>query len=178
MVSRISRCLFLGALLAVAVAPSADGVVLLHDQFLEDGGLNTKIPMPGPGIAWNAGSATGVNPIMVMNGEAVIIQTEAVNGEDDANVFGSQTATSTTYARFDFRVPAAENAALATDPDAATGVFFVSLRASGASALRARTGVMPPSAGGGYRFAINADSSDLSLGAAWPTDLAFDTTYC
>jgi hypothetical protein len=36
---------------------------------------------------------------------------------------------------------------------------------------------MPPSAGGGYRFAINADSSDLSLGAVWSSDLAFDTTY-
>ena len=177
MVSRISRCLFFGALWSLAMASTAQAVVLLHDQFLEEGGLNTKVPMPGPGIAWNAGSATGVNPITVTNGEAVIIQTESVNGEDDANVFGSQTATSTTYARFDFRLPAAENSTLATDPDAVTGVFFVSLRASGASALRARTGVLPPSGGGGYRFAINADSSDLSLGAAWPTDLAFDSTY-
>jgi hypothetical protein len=180
MAAGVSRCLLVGTLALFTlftICPCARAVVLLHDQFQEDGVLNGKTPMPGPGANWNSGSATGINSVTVTNGEAVLIQTEPVNGEDIANIFADQTATSTTYARFDFRLPALENATLATDPDAATGVFFVSLRAAGASALRARTGVLPPAAGGGYRFAINADSSDLSLGAAWPTDLAFDTTY-
>ena len=122
MASRISHCFLVCALMCLPLTPAAQAVVLVHDQFLEDGGLDGKIPMPGPGTAWNAGSATGINAITVTSGEAVLIQTQAVNGEDIANVFADQTATSTTYARFDFRVPAIENATLATDPDTATGV--------------------------------------------------------
>jgi len=100
------------------------------------------------------------------------------NGEDQANDFGEQGATATTFAGFDFRLPAADNTTLATDPTVADGIFFVSLRAQApASSLRARTGVMPPAASGDFRLAINADDSDLSLGAIWSGDLEFDTTY-
>ncbi|MEX0613882.1 MAG: PEP-CTERM sorting domain-containing protein [Pirellulales bacterium] len=141
--------------------------------------------MPGPPSptlkVWNAGAGGGVNPVQVVNGEAVLIQsdTNPPNGEDQANDFGEQGATATTFARFDFRLPSADNGTLASDPDVADeGVFFVSLRAqSPASSLRARTGVLAPAAAGDFRLGIHADSSNLSLGAIWPTDLEFDTTY-
>jgi hypothetical protein len=163
---------------------NARAVVLLHDQFLENGVLVGKVPMPGPGGAWDTvGGAAGVNAITVVNGEVVLIQTDGdtggVNGEDMANVFGDQSATATTYARFDFRLPALENATVDSDPDVTgEGVFLVTIRGSSASTTqRARVGVLGPGGGGNFRFAINADNSNIGAGAIWPSDLAFDTTY-
>jgi len=157
----------------------ARATVLVHDQFLEDGLLADNVPMPGPGPAWNPGSATGVNAVTVAGGEAVLIQTESFNGEDIANVFGDQSTTAATYARFDFRLPAGDNAAVATDPDLASeGAYFIALRGTSPSmTLRARTGILAPIAGGDFRFAINADNSNLGAGSIWPTELDFDTHY-
>jgi len=36
---------------------------------------------------------------------------------------------------------------------------------------------LAPAGGGAFRLAVNADSSNLALGAIWPADLSFDTTY-
>jgi hypothetical protein len=186
MALRVSCCSLICILVVIAISRPARAVVLLHDQFLEDGGLEGKTPMPGPPgpnlKPWNAGSGGGVNPTQVVNGEVVLVQVDStpvlINGEDQANDFGEQGATATTFAGFDFRLPAADNAMLATDPSVADGMFFISLRAqSPASSLRARTGVMPPAAGGDFRLAINADDNDLSLGAIWSGELEFDTTY-
>jgi len=180
MALRDSLCGIVCCLAVFVAARDVSAVVLLHDQFFEDGILAGKTPMPGPGAAWNPGSATGVNAVTVVNGEAVLIQTDAgVNGEDIANVFADQSATATTYARFDFRLPAAENATVATDPDVTgEGVFFVTLRGTSAStSQRARVGVLGPAGSGDFRLAINADNSNIGAGGIWPSDLAFDTTY-
>src|ERR1700754_3915307 len=148
-------------LAAQFVAP-AQAAVLVNDSFAADGALDGHVPSPGPGAEWDAGSATGIIPVQIAGGQAVVLQqdgaTGGVNGEDDATIFGDQPATGTTYARFDFRVPAADNVALATDPDAVEGVFFITLRGTSAStSQRARFGVMPPSGASGFRAAINAD---------------------
>ena len=153
---------------------------LVHDQFTTDGVLNGMIPSPGPGAAWNAGSATGINAVQVTSGEVVLIQTDGgTNGEDVANVFSDRATNATTYSRFDFRLPSADNGTLASDPDViGEGAYFISLRGTSASmSLRARFGVLAPVGASGYRAAINADNSNLADGAAWPVDLAFDTTY-
>ena len=167
-----------GLLAAVGGHGVAHAAVLLNDGFSTDGGLNGLTPSPGPGVAWNAGSATGINAIQVAGGEVVIVQSDTVNGEDVANVFADQPATGTTFARFDFRIPAADNASLTTDPDATEGVFFVTLRGTSAStSQRGRFGLLPPAGPSGFRAAINADNSDLSAGGVWASDLAFDTLY-
>jgi hypothetical protein len=177
--SRHGICLALWGLLLGAAVDETWATIFVNDPFTySDGNLAGQTPSPGPGATWNPGSATGVNPVQVTNGEAVVRQISAVNSEDIANVFGAQSATATTYARFDFRLPAADNAQVATDPDVANeGVFFISLRASGASALRARTGILAPAAAG-FRLAVNADNSNLAASTGiWPSDLSFDTTY-
>jgi hypothetical protein len=152
--------------------------MLIHDHFLRDGPLETMVPLPGPGNTWTGSGGTDI-PVQVVGGRAVVVQTNGgLNGRDSTNIFGTQSTTATTFALFDFRLPAADNAALATDPDVADeGVSFISLGGSTATALRAHTGILPPTAGGDFRLAIHADSSNLTLGAVWPTELEFDTTY-
>jgi hypothetical protein len=181
----VSLCSLMGILALLLVSNDASAVVLVHDQFLETGTLAGKTPSPGPGAAWNAGAQTGVNAVTVVNtsaspvnNEVALIQTEAVNGEDIANIFADRATTATTYARFDFRLPGADNASLSSDADIlAEGLFFVTLRGSSAStSQRGRVGVVAPAVSG-YRMAVNADNSNLANGATFPQDLAFDTTY-
>jgi hypothetical protein len=152
--------------------------MLIHDHFLRDGPLETMVPLPGPGNTWTGSGGTDI-PVQVVAGRAVVVQTDGgLNGREATNVFGTQSSTATTFALFDFRLPAADNAAVATDQDVAdSGAVFLSLGGSGASAFRAHTGILPPTSGGDFRLAIHADSGNLALGAVWPTDLHFDTTY-
>ena len=163
----------------LAITPTIQAVVLLNDEFQENGVLNGKTPMPGPGANWNSGAQTGVNSVSVVDGEVLLLQTESTNGEDIANVFTDQGVAAATFAGFDFRLPSGTNAGLASDAEViAEGVFFVTLRGTSASTTqRARTGFVPPAAGGDFRMAINADNGNLVAGAAFPTDLEFDTTY-
>jgi hypothetical protein len=181
------RCFlsFMCALFVLA-ANSSEGTVLVHDNFNRpDGGLDGQEPTPGPfSEAWNAGSNTGVNPLQVVNGAAVIRQIEGPNSEDVAINFGDQPATATTYARFDFMLPSADNADLAPnegtgDPGVGLeGLYFVTLREQSASmTLRARMGVLAPLGAGDFRLGINADNGNLSLGAIWAEELYFDTSY-
>ena len=161
-------------------AGKAGADILVNDQFTTDGALNGMIPSPGPGLAWNAGSATGINAVQVTSGEVALIQTDGgTNGEDVANVFSDRAANAPTYSRFDFRLPSADNGTLAIDPDViGEGAYFISLRGTSASmSLRARFGVLAPAGATGFRAAINADNSNLADGASWPDDLAFDITY-
>ena len=178
MAMRVSMCSLVGLIALLATTGNAVAVVLVYDQFVQDGALSGKVPSPGPGPAWNPGAQTGVNAVTVAGGEVVLQQTDPTNSEDIANVFGDQPGTATTYARFDFRLPSAENTTLATDTDILTeGLFFATLRGSSAStSQRGRVGFVPP-ATSGYRMAINADSGNLVAGAVFPLDLAFDTTY-
>lgn len=168
------------------ITEPVSAVVLLHESFDHpDGGLEGLSPTPGPGTAWNAGAGGGVNPVQVAGGAAVLVQTQAINGEDIASNFGDQVAPTVVYARFDFWLPAADNVDLAPrpelgDPGVGTeGLWFVTLREQSAnSTLRARTGVLAPEAGGDFRLAISADSGDLLTdGQIWPTELNFDTVY-
>jgi hypothetical protein len=185
MALRVSLCSLIGVLALLLPTQDAVAVVLVHDQFLETGTLAGKTPMPGPGVAWNAGAQTGINAVTVVNtssspvnNEVALIQTEAMNGEDIANVFADQSGTATTYARFDFSLPSADNTTLPTDADIlAEGLYFVTLRGSSASTTqRGRVGFVPPAVSG-YRMAINADNGNLVMGSVFPQDLAFDTTH-
>ncbi len=185
MALRISLCSLTGILALLLGPHDAVALVLLHDKFLEEGALAGKTPMPGPGAVWNPGAQTGINAVTVVNtsaspanNEVALIQTEATNSEDIANVFADQSTTSVTYARFDFRLPSADNTTLSTDADiVAEGLFFVTLRGSSAStSQRGRVGFVPPVTSG-YRMAVNADNGNLVSGSAFPLDLAFDTTH-
>lgn len=184
---RVTGCLLLSIFAALSASRDARALVIVHDQFLQVGELGGKLPSPGPGSLWNPGAQGGVNPVMVVNtvalpviNEVALIQTEATNGEDIANQFADRTASATTYARFDFRLPAADNTTFATDADIMTeGLWFVTLRGTSASAsLRARAGVVLPSGSGDFRLAISADNGNLvTNGTVFPASLSFDTTY-
>src|SRR5262245_51860428 len=81
--SRHGICLFLCGLAVGATYAEARATVFVSDPFAySDGNLAGQTPSPGPGAAWNAGSATGVNPIQVTNGEAVVRQISTINSED------------------------------------------------------------------------------------------------
>ena len=183
MALRVSCCSLVCILALSATSREARAVVLLHDQFLEKGGLEGKIPMPGPPSptlkVWNAGAGGGINPVQVVNGEAVLIQTDAGR---TAKIRPMTLANRGPQRRH--LLDSISGCPARTTPHWPpirrwlAQACFSSLRAqSPASSLRARTGVLPPSAGGDFRLAINADNSNLSLGAIWSGDLEFDTTY-
>jgi hypothetical protein len=165
------------SLVALTAAP-APADILLSDEFLVDGDLLGSTPSPGPGGVWevNNQGSMGINAIQIFGGEVILTQDPAVSGEDGHSDFEPRLPTDTTYARFDFRLPASGNADLVNVNE--DGNYFVLLRQSGNQGFRARTGVVQPSAGGDFGLAISADSSNLGPdGVTWPTDLLFDTNY-
>src|SRR5262245_37628527 len=116
--SRPGICFLLCSLAVAALDGEAWATVFVNDPFAyADGNLAGQTPSPGPGAAWKAGSSTGVNRLAVTTAEAVDRQISTINSEDIANVFTAQSATATTFARFHLRLPAADNAGVATDPD-------------------------------------------------------------
>ena len=156
---------------AMLAATTTRAALLVYEDFSHpDGNLVGQTPTPGPGATWAAHSSGGTNPIQVTSGAAVLQQ--ASGGREDANTsFPTQSATATTYMRFDFSLPSGQT----VDPDA-NGLYFAHLKDSG-SAFRARVGVLTPTDGGDYKLAINASGSMLVDGTLWPTELSFDTTY-
>ncbi|TWU20345.1 hypothetical protein [Bythopirellula polymerisocia] len=165
--------LVIGAL-TVALSMDASGTILVNEDFSHpDGDLVGQTPTPGPGSAWGAHSGGGSSPIQVTSGAAVLQQ--AGGGREDASTgFAVQSATATTYSRFDFSLPSGQT----VDPDD-FGLYFAHLKDSG-NAFRARVGVVTPAAGGDFILGFNASGSRLSIadGAShWPTELSFDTNY-
>jgi hypothetical protein len=157
--------------LAMLAAATTNAALLVHEDFSHpDGDLVGQTPTPGPGATWAAHSSGGTNPIQVTSGAAVLQQ--ASGGREDANTsFATRSDTDTTYMRFDFSLPSGQT----VDPDE-NGLYFAHLKDSG-TAFRARVGVLSPTDGGDYKFAINASGSMLVDGTLWPSELSFDTTY-
>ena len=173
--------------LAVSLATSAHAALLVHETFNHsDGVLLGKTPTPGPGGAWTAYSNGGSQPIQVNGGMAVLTQAAGSGGREDlSSSFAPQSATSTTYAAFDFRLPSSTNLTgeplglndSSGDPLDGQGLYFAHFMHGSSSNFRGRTGIVQPSSGGDFGLAINANGQNLGTGATWPTDLSFDTTY-
>lgn len=152
----------LTTLVSVALlAGAASAQVVASDNFSYVGLLTAN--------GWSNHSGTGF--FLNANGSyAELLQ--GAGSREDANLpFAAFGATDTIFASFTLNVPSGGP----VNPDA-QGLYCVHFKDSGTS-FRGRTGVLSPAAGGDYQLAINADSSDLGLGAVWPVDLAFDTNY-
>lgn len=158
--------------LGLTIAAPANATILVNEDFgHSDGALVGQTPTPGPGGTWAAFSGAGNKPIQVSSG-TISLEQSSGSGEDVATSYTAQSATATTYARFDFSLPSGQT----VDPDG-SGLYFALFKDDGTSTFRGRTGVLSPAAGGDFQLAINADSSDLGSGAQWASDLSFDTTY-
>ena len=51
MAMRVSMCSLVGLIALLATMANAVAVVLVYDQFVQDGPLSGKVPSPGPGPA-------------------------------------------------------------------------------------------------------------------------------
>ena len=91
-------------------------------------------------------------------------------GEDINRSWAPYPLTQTLWCGFRMKVPA--GGAVTTT----NGVYFLHFK-DATTGFRARTGIRAPGAGGNFRLAVNADGTNLSLGANWPQDLMFDTDY-
>ncbi len=153
---------------------SATATILVNEQFTHmDGDLMGNTPTPGPGGTWETHSGTS-NQIQVVNGEAVV---NAQTGFDDNTGFATRDVTATTYARFDFRLPASTNSDIVNL--GSDGYYFAHFRGGTGTSFRARVGVLAPDVaegGGDYKLVISAQSN-LSNGTTWGSQLDFDTTY-
>jgi hypothetical protein len=156
----MKKTLFLIGLSAVSGLAAAQ--VLVSDAFNYSGALTSN--------GWAAHSGAGAKVVMA-NGTYATLNQSSGSGEDVNLSFAAQGATDVTYAAFDVLIEAANLGAMS-----ANGNYFFHLKDSGVSAFRARTGIVGPSAGGGFRMAINADNANLGAGAQ-SGDLAFDTWY-
>jgi hypothetical protein len=151
---------FLSAALALSTAASAQQ--LLRDDFAYAGPLTSN--------GWFAHSSGGQRTIVSFGDYAILSQGTGA-GEDLSRGFPQLAATDSVYAAFRLNVPSGN----AVNP-ASAGLYFIHFK-DGTTGFRARTGVLAPASGGAFRLAIHADSANLGLGAAWPSDLAFDTDY-
>lgn len=143
-------------------AGTAHAGVLASDAFNYTGALTAN--------GWTAHSGAG-NKVIMANGSYARLEQSAFSGEDVGITFPAQSATSKTYAGFDILVETADLSLLD-----ANGLYAAHMKDAGFG-FRARTGVVVPAAGGDFGLAINANSSALGAGSAWPLDLTFDTWY-
>lgn len=140
----------------------ATAQVVASDSFNYSGALTAN--------GWTAHSGAGSVPVLANGAEATL--THGAGSREDVTLpFTVLSATDTIFASFRFRVPSGTP----VNPDG-QGLYFAHFKDAG-TAFRARTGFLSPAAGGDFGLAIHADSADLGLGVAWPTDLSFDTWY-
>lgn len=151
--------LALGALLA---SMPAMGAQLLNETFSYANGNLTAVS----GAAWTAHSGGGARPIQVLGGEAIVVQGGG-SGEDDGTGFAARSATATTFACFDVRVPA--------QPAVSDDRYFFHFMTTGLFNFRARVFVGPASAGGDFVFKIDNDAAPPD--ATYPVESFFDVTY-
>lgn len=155
--SRILR--IAAAVLSFATAASAQ--LILRDDFNYIGPLTMN--------GWIAHSSGGQKQIW-SQGEFARLDQGTGAGEDINRSWAPYPLTQTLWCGFRMKVPA--GGAVTTT----NGVYFLHFKDAG-SGFRARTGIRAPGAGGNFRLAVNADGTNLSLGANWPQDLMFDTDY-
>ncbi len=166
------RVLTLAIVSSTLLVSSTTATILVNENFTHpDGDLVGQTPTPGPGDEWAGHSAGGTNPIQVAGGTAVINQQ---GGEDASTAYAIQSDTSTTYARFDFSLPATTNSDISNLDS--NGLYFAHFRGGTGTSFRARVGVLPPDSGGDFKLVLSEDST-IGDGAIWATELSFDTTY-
>lgn len=147
---------------ALTLSSAATAQQLLRDDFAYAGPLTSN--------GWFAHSSGGQRTIVSFGDYAILTQGTGA-GEDISRGFAQLAATASVHASFRLFVPSGN----AVNPPA-NGLYFAHFK-DGTTGFRARTGMLAPAAGGAFRLGLNADSSALSLGVAWPSDLAFDTDY-
>lgn len=149
-------------LCTLLLSSMAAAQVVASDDFSYTGALTSN--------GWVAHSGAG-NKVIMSNGSHATLDQSSGSGEDDSLVFPPFGATDRVFASFRFRVPSGSP----VNPDG-QGLYFAHFKDS-ATSFRGRTGLLSPASAGDFVLAINADSSDLGVGAAWPSDLSFDTWY-
>ncbi len=155
------KTLLLTTIVSLSISATTYGQVVASDSFAYTGALTSN--------GWAAHSGAG-NKVIMSNGTHATLDQSTGSGEDVSKTFGPFGATDTTYASFRFRVPSGNPV------NPLSGLYFAHFK-DATTAFRARTGVLGPAAAGDFRLAIHADNANLTLGTAWPTDLAFDTWY-
>ena len=152
-------------LLLAGVSAAFSGAV--SAQVLAGEGFNFTGALTANG--WTAHSGAG-NKVILANGSVATLNQSAGSGEDVNLAFPVRSATDEVYCAFKLNVPSGNPV------NPLTGLYFIHFK-DAASGFRGRTGVRAPAGTGDYQIAINADNANLSLGATWPADLAFDTDY-
>ncbi|MBN1513007.1 MAG: PEP-CTERM sorting domain-containing protein [Phycisphaerae bacterium] len=155
----------LSIVVVLAMANLASAAVLTSDDFSYIGALTDN--------GWAAHNGAGYKQILSDGFVATLTQSGG-SGEDVNRSFPALTDIDIVYAGFDMNLPASLNPS-GVNPDA-DGLYFAHFKDGGTS-FRGRTGVLSPAGEGDYALAINADSSSLGDGTAWPEDLDFDTRY-
>ena len=85
-------------------------------------------------------------------------------GEDASTAYAIQSDTSTTYARFDFSLPANTNSDIVNLDG--NGLYFAHFRGGTGTSFRARVGVLSPDRGGDFKLVLSEDST-IGDGAIW-----------
>lgn len=157
----------------------SEAAILVEERFSHaDGNLVGQVPTPGPGNAWESHDDLGGTPVQVSSGAVVLSQGTGSGGREDVNTgFAPQSATDTTYARFDFTLPSGQDL---NDPKVldSFGLYFAHFYSGlPTTGFRGRTGIVQPTNGGDFALAMNASGSRLNEGTTWPGDLSYDTTY-
>jgi len=143
------------------LAGAASAQVVASDNFSYTGLLTAN--------GWTNHSGTGF--FLTADGSVVELQHGSGSREDANLAFPALGATDTVYGSFTMNVPSTNP----VNPDG-DGTYFVHFKDTG-NTFRGRVGVLSPAALGDFQLAINADSSNIGAGVAWPSDLAFDTDY-
>ncbi|MCB9877789.1 MAG: hypothetical protein H6835_09330 [Planctomycetes bacterium] len=151
--------LILLAALAIPAALSAQ--VVASDNFSYTGALTAN--------GWTAHSGGG-NKVIMANGSTARLEQGSGSGEDINIAFPAFGATDVIYASFTFNVPSGGQVVTS-----ATGSYWAHVKTSG-TFYHARVGFLTPTSGGDFILAIS-DTSDMTAGVSWPTELSFDTDY-
>ena len=147
------------ALAAVLAAVPASATTFLSETFsYPDGGI-----VAVSGGNWVNHSGTGTD-VQIVSGAAV----GDMNSAPDVNrSFAAQSATATTYYCFTVTIPTPSVAG------APRTNYFIHLKDTGTTNFAGR--VFVTASGGAFTFGLSASSS--TIGATWPTTLAYDTPY-
>lgn len=148
----------LGLLLCGGLATAQ---VVASDDFSYTGALTSN--------GWVAHSGAGNKVVQAAAGVATLSQ-GAGSGEDVSLTFPAFGATDTIYASFVLNIPSGNPVNPGT-----SGTYFAHFKNNG-TFFHGRVGALTASAGGDFRLAVS-DSSNLSTGASWTSDSAFDTDY-
>lgn len=147
------------AVMLIAVGANAD--VLFSEDFSYPDGI-----LLGNGI-WVAHSGEGVTPVMVENGQAVLVMGGGTR--EDVNVPLGPNPGGNIYYSFDFSVDDLGEPWVGTDSE-----YFAHFGDSGFG-YRGRMDIVP--APGGGDFSLGLATSGGTADVSWSTDLSYDTVY-